>query len=382
MKFEDFDLRQDPFPIAPESSVDNWAGDHELRDDLVDIVKGVRGSDIGVSEFVVVYGELGAGKSHALRYLKTLISEQPEEYHALAIYLERPRVASKLNFELLSRYIIQQIGRERINKYCGEVHKIVEDLVQHLADEAGMGNQPNKSSFYEAAFERFRENDRPMVRLLANGTKPGSKVFEFLSGDAKADVAGSYEAKVDSDFMAAKVLADLFRILTTDLNGRSVIDAVYLFIDECEMLLEAKLTESENVFAGLRELINGLPYRFGLMMSFSAATALIEAIMPSHMLKRLTRSYFEVPMLDDDLALEFLRTQLNFYRTPSSSREGTFYPFSDEAVDVIIGNEVSLTPRTLFIACKRVFERALRRYDLQPGETISADVARKVLGID
>ncbi len=76
MKFEDFDLRQDPFPIAPESSVVNWAGDQEIRDELVDIVKGVRASDIGVSEFVVLHGEFGAGKSHALRYLRTKICEK------------------------------------------------------------------------------------------------------------------------------------------------------------------------------------------------------------------------------------------------------------------------------------------------------------------
>src|SRR5438874_2813863 len=92
MKFEDFDLKHDPFPIAPESSVTNWAGDQELKDDLVDIVKGVRARDIGVSEFVVLYGELGAGKSHALRYLRTLICDHSEDFNSLAIYLERPRV--------------------------------------------------------------------------------------------------------------------------------------------------------------------------------------------------------------------------------------------------------------------------------------------------
>jgi hypothetical protein len=114
-------------------------------------------------------------------------------------------------------------------------------------------------------------------------------------------------------------------------------------------------------------------------MSFSAATALIEAVMQSHLLKRLTRPYIEIPMLSDALARQFLRTQLDFYRlTPEFV--GTFYPFSDEAVEAIIEHENSLTPRNLFIDCKRVFERALRRYDLRPGETISADVVGKVLG--
>jgi hypothetical protein len=381
MKFEDFELRQDPFPIAPESSVENWAGDHELRDDLVDIVKGVRARDIGVSEFVIIHGEFGAGKSHALRYLKTKITEDPNEYNALAIYLERPRVANKLNFELLSRYIVQQIGRDRIAAYCVKISAILDELVQEIAESKDMAATRDKSSLYEIAYERFRESDRGMIRLLVSGTQPGSRVFEFLSGAEKAEVSGTYESKIDSDFMAAKVLADFFRILTTELKpGRFVQEAVYLFIDECEMLLEAKSSESELVFAGLREVINGIPYRFCLMMSFTAATALIEAIMHNHLLKRLTRSYFEIPMLDDDLARSFLRSQLDFFRPEGSNKKGSFYPFSEEAIDAIIEHEVGLTPRSLFIDCKRVFERAVRRYDLQPGEEISRDVAGKVLG--
>lgn len=381
MKFEDFDLIQDPFPIAPESSVENWAGDQELRDDLVDIIKGVRARDIGVSEFAIIYGELGAGKSHALRYLKTEISANSSEYEALAIYLERPRVANKLNFELLSRYIIQQIGRDRIAVYSAKVNALLEELVQEFADSKGMGTHKDKSTFYESAYDSFRESDRSMVRLLASGTKPGSRVFEFLTGAEKIDISGSYEGKIDSDFMAAKVLADLFRVLTTELKpGKFVQEAVYLFIDECEMLLEAKTSESDLVFAGLRELINGIPYRFCLMMSFTAATALVEAVMHNHLLKRLTRSYFEIPMLDDDLARSFLKTQLDFYRPEGSDKMGTFYPFADEAINAIIEHEVSLTPRSLFIDCKRVFERAVRRYDLQPGDEISREIASKVLG--
>ncbi len=85
-------------------------------------------------------------------------------------------------------------------------------------------------------------------------------------------------------------------------------------------------------------------------------------------------------MLNDDLARSFLQSQLNFYRTSDSDTTDSFYPFSNEAIDTIIGHEVSLTPRSLFINCKRVFERAIRRYDLQPGHTISAETAGKILG--
>lgn len=381
MKFEDFDLRQDPFPIAPESSVVNWAGDQEIRDELVDIVKGVRASDIGVSEFVVLHGEFGAGKSHALRYLRTKICEKQGDFNSLAIYLERPRVANKLNFENLAHYIMQTIGRDDVAGYCATVKNIIDQLVTELAEARGMAHLKDKGSLYEEVYSTFRDSDRNMIKLLARGTDQGNKVFEFLSGTSVCD-GPEYEGKIDSDFMAAKILSDFLRVLTTDLRPDvQVRESVYLFIDECEGLFEAKSSESDLVFSGLRELINGLPYRFGILMSFTAATALIEAVMPNHLLKRMTRPYVEIPVLNDDLAKEFLKSQLGFYRSPGSNYVDSFYPFSEEAVDVIIEHEVGLTPRVLFINCKRVFERAIRRYNLEPGETISPEVTRAILGI-
>lgn len=381
MKFEDFDLRQDPFPIAPESSVVNWAGDQEIRDELVDIVKGVRARDIGVSEFVVVHGEFGAGKSHALRYLRTQVCDNPNDYNSLAIYLERPRVANKLNFENLAHYIMQTIGRDQVAAYCTTVKAIVDQLVNELATLKGMGDTKDKSSFYEEVYSTFRDSDRSMIKLLARGNDQGNKVFEFLSGTAACD-GGEYEGKIDSDFMAAKVLSDFLRVLTIDLRPDvQVRESVYLFIDECEGLFEAKSSESDLVFSGLRELINGLPYRFGVLMSFTAATALIEAVMPNHLLKRMTRPYVEIPVLDDNLAKDFLRSQLDFYRVPGSNYQGTFYPFSEEAVDIIIEHDVGLTPRVLFINCKRVFERSIRRHGLEPGDAITPEMTRSILGI-
>ncbi len=381
MKFEDFGLTQDPFPIAPESSVHNWAGDQELREDLVDLVHGVRARDIGVSEFAVLWGELGAGKSHALMYLRTLIREDTENFNSLAIYLPRPQVANKLSFMSIAKRIFEDITRDKITDYCEKISEILDRNVQRLAEEKGMGDQKDKSTFMEAALNLLDESNRPMVALLARGSKPGAKVYEFLTGQAKCD-GPEYEFKIDSDFLAAKVLGEFFRVLALEFpDGSRVHESVYLFIDESEMLLDAKPAESDAVFTGLRELINSLPYRFGLLMSFTAATALIEAVMHQHLVKRMTRSYIEVPMMDDEQALEFLRSQLDFFREEGSSYKGTFYPFSDEAVGIIVGNELSTTPRNLFIQCKRVFERAIRRFGVEPGEEISGEVAAKILNL-
>lgn len=379
MMLKDYGLTKDPFAIVPDGPVENWAGRNDLRDDLLDLMLGVRASDIGSTEFLVLHGELGAGKSHALRWLKTQIENPDGDFRSLTVYVERPRVSAKLNFLELYKYIIGEIGREEIKAICENVRREVDGIVQKLADEAGYGDAPDKSSFEPRAIEKVNSNDRNMLQLLRRGAGDDENVFEFLSGAIRCDGL-EYEGKIDSDFMAAKVLGDFFRCISSDIGEeRRVFESVYLFVDECEILFDAKPTESDPVFSGFRELINGLPYGFGLIISFSAATALIEAYMPQHLLKRMTHDFIEVPMLEDEQAVEFIKEQLNSFRPNGSDYEGSFYPFTEEAISYVVENQTSLTPRNLFKDCRRILERSIRRHNLKTGTEISRELAEDIL---
>ncbi|MER9894586.1 ATP-binding protein [Mesorhizobium sp. M0119] len=374
---ETFDLKQDPFPMVPNGPVHNWAGRGELKDELVDLVKGVRARDIGVTEFAIVYGEYGAGKSHALQFLKTYVATN-DQFNSLAIYLERPRVASKINFLEIYKYIMRDIGKDAIRDCCKKLKTIYQSIVDQKV--AGTGYQiKDQSSFHDPAMTEFAEPDRAMINLLLVGAEKFDAVYSYLTGEGKYDLEG-LAPKIDSDFVAAKVLGQFFRVITADYKDKErIYESVYLFVDECEILIDVKASESELLFTGFRELINELPYRFSLLLSFSAATALIEAIMPIHLLKRMTRPYIEVGPLDDQHAREFIKSQMNFYRTENSPYVDTFYPFSNEAMDDIIGHMVDLTPRNIFIQCKRVLERSIRKYELKKGEEISAEMANRIL---
>jgi hypothetical protein len=239
-----YGLTQDPFAIVPDGAVDNWPGRKELKEDLMDLVMGVRASDIGSTEFLVLYGELGAGKSHALRFIKTQIEKPDSHFQSLAIYVERPRVSAKLNFFELYKYIISEIGREKIRSFCMCVKQEMDIIVDEIAAAAGYGDVADKSSFGQRAIESIKKNDRSMVQLLRRGATQPDKIFDFLSGAIKCD-GPEYEGKIDSDFMAAQVLGDFLRVLTSELRpDRRIFESVYIFIDECEILFDAKATES------------------------------------------------------------------------------------------------------------------------------------------
>ena len=207
-----------------------------------------------------------------------------------------------------------------------------------------------------------------MIRLLIRGAENIEPVFDFLTGVIACD-GGEYDGKVDSDYLASRMLGQLFRVLTDRYHGdKYVIESVYLFIDEAEELVEAKASEADLLFSGFRELINEVPYRFCLILSFSVATALIEAVMPNHLLKRMTRTYVEVPILSDEQAVDFLKSQISYFRPEGSKQKNQFYPFEKAAIEYVVEQVTESTPRNLFIHCKRVLERSIRRKGLEPGE--------------
>ena len=375
-----YDLKRDPFAIVPDDDVKNWAGNYELRDDLIDIVSGVRSRDVGSSEFVVLHGELGSGKSHAMRYLTTHIENNKSEFRSLPIYVERPRVAPKLNFLELYKYIIIQIGKDELTEICKEVDKQIQEATKVQAEKA---NMKFDSRHHMGTFESIVLNEQKgignMLTLLKYGASNNGEVFEFLTGKAQCPCDG-YDGIINSDFMAAKILGEFIKTLTSNLGSvESVYESVYLFVDECEILFDAKVTESDPVFSGIRELINSVPYGLGIFLSFSAATALIEAYMPQHLLKRMTYSFIEIPMLENSEAVDFIKDQLDWFRTENSKHKGTLYPFSNEAMLYIVERLTTLTPRNLFRDCRRVLDRAIRRHGLTPDESISSEIAEEIL---
>ena len=377
---ERFDLNKDPFAIVPNFDVENWAGNKELREELIDIVLGVRSRDVGLSEFVVLHGELGSGKSHALRYLRTYIEKNESEFRSLPIYVERPRVAPELNFLELYKHIITEIGKNEVAMICKEVNRNIEKAttVEAKKVKRKFGPHHNLDTLESIVLDEHK-GIRNMLVLLQYGAFNSGEVFDFLTGKTRCPCE-EYEGKIDSDFMAAKVLGEFFNAITSKLgNVDSVYESVYLFVDECEILFDAKVTESTPVFSGLRDLIIGVPYGLGIILSFSAATALIEAYMPQHLLKRMTYGFIEIPMLENSEAVSFIQDQLDWFRTENSDHKGTLYPFTNESIGYIVEHQTTLTPRNLLRNCRRVLDRAIRRYDLTPEETISSDIAEEIL---
>ena len=83
-----YGLKADPFTLQPASVVINWAGRSSEKQLLTDIVTTPLATDIGTSEFTVVHGEYGCGKSHALRYCESMVNDwHADHFRSVAIYV-------------------------------------------------------------------------------------------------------------------------------------------------------------------------------------------------------------------------------------------------------------------------------------------------------
>src|SRR5437868_3914466 len=86
-------FRANPFRIVPPAEMDNilWAGDRQPIEILTDAARSPRADNLGTSEFVVLFGEFGSGKTNALKWLFKQLTADGE----LVAYLIKPSVADK-----------------------------------------------------------------------------------------------------------------------------------------------------------------------------------------------------------------------------------------------------------------------------------------------
>lgn len=362
----EFGLKENPFPILPGTKVTQWAGLPELRRSLADVISSVRPDDAGSSECVSLHGDFGGGKSHALKFFTEQINNpegQPDDrLPGYAIYLGEVAVESNPKFTSLYEKVLEGIGERVQARVADTVKRAVEECARKIISENK--DIELKNAIESAIAEKVMEEDRGVVLAFAGD------ITSFTALSAPKD-----------DLAAARRLASLFRIMTTPIGGNQpAYGAVYLFLDEMESLnREAKPPALRAFYGALRSVINGVNEHFALVMSASQTAAELEVFVPDFILERHTRPFIEWQGLTQEDAREFIEEYLALHRPEGYEGTNPFYPFSEGAIEAILGHEVALVPRRILQHSRRVYERATRSGDVRPGEEISGELAERIL---
>ncbi len=349
-----FGLKENPFSIGLNGKIKCWAGLPDTRKALADVIASVRPDDVGASEFVVLSGAYGAGKSHALRYFTREINR---EGFGHAIYLNEIVTGAGLSFSALYAGILEQLQDDKQARLVDTVKNSIRNCMERMQKTDGHNVSADK-----AIENHVSRQDQALVKSLNNR--------------GQIDVVSTTD-----DYSAVKSMASLFRVMTARIGDNPPpFGAVYLFLDEVENAVESRAPQQIAFFGALRSLVDEVTERFALVLSFNLPTTILEAAVPSALQERMTRPYIQCEQLTANGAKVFVKDYLEFVRPKNGfSPPQPFYPFSEQAIDTIFDRETALVPRRILMHLRRVWERAARYENLQPGDEISPEIADKIL---
>src|SRR3990170_3376196 len=181
-------LREYPFRLLPGERVTVWAGYADVRDKLLRIVETPRTDRVGLYEFAILWGELGTGKSHALRYLKYQIAEEfRDEFQSPVVYLDTLKLEAKTTFMSIFRATMASLEDRFV-----EVGRALDATVNRIVTEEWKEQQSQSSLFTEPEFLEKRRKQIleglchgfPALPRLLIATKDGDqRALSILKGN-------------------------------------------------------------------------------------------------------------------------------------------------------------------------------------------------------
>ena len=374
-----------PFRLLPGEKVTIWAGYHKIREQLLEIVESPRIDKVGLYEFAIIYGALGTGKSHALRYLKYLINEERvEEFNSIVCYVERLRVEANTDFLALYRAIMRLL-KDDMKKVGEVVEKIADKQVDEAWEAASadviklMKRQDFRDRTLPTIYSRLSPTYPALPRLLRAAYQGDEVATTILLGGKPKTAISKYglDNLIDTEYEALRCLAAFINLCTKTDNDAAYLPlfkCFYLFIDEFERLKDFPTRNVQSINQGIRDLVNACPEHFCLLLGISAMAAEVEAYIEDDVMTRLSRELIEIPELDVEQAVNFIKEVMQQYRQPDAKVPET-HPFAEDALREIALQATARTPRNLFRDCQTVLRKAVLTGSLETKGVIDvADV--------
>lgn len=363
---QEFGFERSPFTnVATAESAKIWAGMEDTKEFLQDVIDSVRPDDIGEREFVIIHGSYGGGKTHAFQYFKNQVEKSGRGF---AFFASRVRIDDKASFSELAKTIVSE-HRAMLPDLVSHVQRAVERAVYETREESG--DTADQAARQKRAINKLVDNDcRQLVEdFVFRGSADADKLVELVIGGKQ------------SDHTAVSRFSALLGAMTMPIGDcPAKFDAVYLFLDEVESILDIGYKWVFSFFSALRGLIDSTAgYHCAIVMAFSTDAARLEAELSDFLRQRLTRALFEMRELEDDEGKNFIKEFLDAHRASPADAGEEFAPFSEGVIDEILERHNEVVPRKLILDMTRVFERAVRRGGIQPGEEIPTQMAKDIL---
>jgi hypothetical protein len=376
--YEACNLSGNPFRSNPthasDSRIDIWVGYEKQQQQLVKFLTRTRADQVGNTNFIMLYGGYGTGKSHALLWAQNrVLNVEAEDFDAVCYFIPTLKKAKGLlsfagafqdDIVAKSRLVADIQAYRTFLGSCINQYRIANKIPHDVRDDAVIEKLIGAVDLYNFAKE-----------IMACGDSE-EKVRKFIAPSTL------------NDYQAVVAFTRLVNLFVHEIKIEEKVNrfkkAAYLFIDELDDLLRTSVKEARLVNDSLRHLYDACPNAFCIVIALSAEIAEFSTIFEDYILSRIQRR-IELNLLDKDDAVQFVVEIMDRSRTDPDGLSGAF-PFEHSAIDAIASQLVEITPRKVVNTMQQVIEE-VRLSGLDPAKgaiTITdldeADILAEVFG--
>ena len=370
-------LNGNPFRSTPSFAADPrasiWVGYEKQQNQLNKYLRRSLADQIGNVNFLMLYGDYGTGKSHALLWSQNLIlHEKVAEFDSVCYFIPTLRKdKGKLTFA--GAFVDDILTKSTV---LADVQAFRNFLGKCTADCRAAGDYGN-----EVSDDTIIETMIPAVEL-SNFAK---RIYicqpqgfrTLLTPHAGAD----YEAMIIFTRLVNLFVHEM-RISETD--KRRFKKGAYLFIDELDDLERASVKEAREVNDILRHIFDNCPNCFCMVIALTAEISQFTILFFDYILSRIHRQ-IEMSILDKDDTVDFVLKILDNNRLKDEGQTG-YFPFERGAIESIASHLTEITPRKIVNTMQQVIEEArLAGHDPDEGPVSldfldEHDIVEEVLG--
>jgi type II secretory pathway predicted ATPase ExeA len=367
-----YGLEKNPFPYSPvpAENPEVYCGQEHVADAVSETVSTLLGT--GKSKHLVITGKYGNGKSHTLKYARSLVRDredvcvgyvaQPGEgfldiYHEFMYDVGFDRV-QELAYEFLAAVAREQTETNPMS--AGAMETLIKDGDVLLSELVPMAIQRLSD------ITKFADFARAIVHMVYEETN--LYAWQWLTAEGiryEQRKEMEIHSALDDDTMGVRAFTS-FKNLLLELGYTGV----FVFIDEFESIARLNAKQKQATLNSIRHLMD--QNSSGLSVLFGCAPEVWQDVMSEYhaFSERIGNEVALEPLTEEQVE----RLVSEYLDTARSEEQETIEPFEQETLRVILQRSQG-NIRQILSLCGRTIDQGTR----ENRQTIAPDVVQQVL---
>lgn len=338
-------LKDNPFRANPNFAADPrakiWVGYEKQKNQLEKYLIRSLSDQIANTNFLMLFGDYGTGKSHALMWAQhRILHEDKDTFNSVCYFIPTLR---KTNLTFAGAFLDDIVTKSDFLADVKSFHHFLVECVTACRNAHGYDHDVDPEKIIEMLI--------PSIEL--------SNFAKNIYNCQDMDFSELIMPNKLTDYQAVMIftrVVNLFiqEIQISETETRRFKKGAYLFIDELDDLERASLKEARQVNDILRRIYDSCPNCFCMIIALTAERAGITVMFLDYVLTRINRQ-IELSTLDKVDTVNFVKEILDSNRINVSEKTG-FHPFEKKAIESIASQLVAITPRQIVTTMQQIIE--------------------------